>query len=222
MRELVFVALATLAGIGGAQATVTPYTSHAAFAAHSTTTNLATFESFLEQSYFAPITDDGIKFTALPGGHAIHTLYVAGAGNLENAGAQFSSSSLTASGDENFLIQLADGATFTSIGFEVATNSFGAPTLFAYDSNNVLLGSAGVTAGTNSLGYIGLTSTSAIAYATFIVDRGWIEDTGIDNVAIGMGSVPEPASWALMVGGFAMVGSAYRRRAAKGAAVRFS
>jgi len=35
------------------------------------------------------------------------------------------------------------------------------------------------------------------------------------QVGSGVGAVPEPASWALMVGGFGLVGGAMRRRTAK-------
>ncbi|MBO9575640.1 MAG: PEP-CTERM sorting domain-containing protein [Sphingobium sp.] len=41
----------------------------------------------------------------------------------------------------------------------------------------------------------------------------------LDNVSLDISAVPEPASWALMIGGFAIAGAAMRRR---GAAVRFA
>jgi hypothetical protein len=41
-----------------------------------------------------------------------------------------------------------------------------------------------------------------------------------DDVAAGIGAVPEPASWALMIGGFGLVGGAMRRR--QRVAVRFA
>jgi hypothetical protein len=37
-------------------------------------------------------------------------------------------------------------------------------------------------------------------------------NAGVDNVVFMVTKVPEPASWALMIGGFGMVGSALRRR----------
>jgi hypothetical protein len=35
---------------------------------------------------------------------------------------------------------------------------------------------------------------------------------GVDNVSVTAGGVPEPASWALMIGGFGLAGAALRRR----------
>ena len=37
-------------------------------------------------------------------------------------------------------------------------------------------------------------------------------DTGIDDVSISGGAVPEPATWAMMLAGFAGVGAIMRRR----------
>lgn len=42
----------------------------------------------------------------------------------------------------------------------------------------------------------------------------------IDAVSVGQNAVPEPASWALMIGGLALVGGVLRKRAAAGA-IRF-
>jgi hypothetical protein len=45
-----------------------------------------------------------------------------------------------------------------------------------------------------------------------LVDRGYIEDTAYDNVAIGplVANVPESVSWELMLAGFGLVGSVLR------------
>ena len=58
-------------------------------------------------------------------------------------------------------------------------------------------------------------SKSLSAFAIYGYSGGGDEVTLLDDVLFDGGSaVPEPASWALMIGGFAMVGSAMRRRTA--------
>lgn len=51
-----------------------------------------------------------------------------------------------------------------------------------------------------------------------VISFGYGENVGIDNIkwdvrAIGAGAVPEPATWAMMILGFGLVGTSLRRRA---------
>ena len=59
-----------------------------------------------------------------------------------------------------------------------------------------------------------LTSNDRISSLTFASSGNSFE---VDNLAVS-GAVPEPASWALMIGGFGLVGYAMRRRKAAGVA----
>jgi hypothetical protein len=43
-------------------------------------------------------------------------------------------------------------------------------------------------------------------------ENGLFESAGINSALIGIGSVPEPANWALLIAGFGLVGAAMRRR----------
>ena len=66
------------------------------------------------------------------------------------------------------------------------------------------------------------TATGTSGLLSFSTNDGRADnDSGLDNVRITgeQGAVPEPASWALMLGGFGLVGAAMRSRKA---AVRFA
>lgn len=66
------------------------------------------------------------------------------------------------------------------------------------------------TFASNAKEYFGFTGTG-ITSATFShVGGDWVF---IDNLTYGAGAVPEPASWAMMIIGFGLVGAASRRRA---------
>lgn len=52
-------------------------------------------------------------------------------------------------------------------------------------------------------------SENTSVYHALIYNQGW---TGDSTGKLTMGAVPEPASWALMVAGFGLVGGAMRRR----------
>jgi hypothetical protein len=71
-----------------------------------------------------------------------------------------------------------------------------------------------------ALGFFGLTSDLGIKSIAFGPNGGQSTtggSFGIDNLTIGSGSgvaaVPEPASWALMISGFGLIGGTMRRRA---------
>lgn len=69
-----------------------------------------------------------------------------------------------------------------------------------------------------SAGFYGITSDLLITSIAFGPNGGSSSTSGsfaIDNLTIGSaGAVPEPASWAMMIGGLAVVGATMRRRAA--------
>jgi hypothetical protein len=197
----------------GAQAAVTTYTASASFLANTTTTNLALFDGLTTGSRGAALTTNGITITSLPGGHAIHDVYIAPAGNVY-FDVPNSSAVLTANGDENFRFQLAAGGTFGSIGFDFYSNPYNAPVFALFDSSAALIQSIAVPQAVSSLGFIGFTSTTPIAYITTTVDRGWRVDTGYDNLRIGsVTAVPEPHAGWLLLAGLAAGAGLMRRRA---------
>ena len=227
-RLFLTAAMATLSGASTmwspAVAAVTVYTSQAAFAAAAgPATNTATFESFSNGVQGQTLVDAGILFTSLPGGHPQHDVYIARPNNLTNT-IQNSTYVLTADGDENFQIQLNGGGTFGSLGFDFISNQYNSPTITLFGVGNVSLGTFTITNAKNAYAYFGAVSDTPIAYARTTVDRGYIQDTAYDNVAIGPltgAAVPEPSTWSFMLFGFAAVGSSLRRRSAR-ARVRFA
>lgn len=110
----------------------------------------------------------------------------------------------------------------------IFTNTLGATVSDRYWASdhwaiNVSIGALPLLAGINSLSFAyaspsgdSLGGAGNHAGAQGLGDEGW----GLSNIRLsGPGAVPEPASWALMIGGMGLVGGALRRRRT---AVRFA
>jgi hypothetical protein len=73
-----------------------------------------------------------------------------------------------------------------------------------------------------SRGFYGFTSSAAISEVRFIARSG-IETYTFDNLRFGQAAaVPEPATWAMMLGGFGLVGASIRRKRASSASLPLS
>jgi PEP-CTERM motif len=64
----------------------------------------------------------------------------------------------------------------------------------------------------NLLSLAGITAGNSYQIRFGQVDNQFFFQQGVDNVSITTAAVPEPASWALMIAGFGLVGGAMRRR----------
>jgi hypothetical protein len=136
-------------------------------------------------------------------------------------------------GQINIRFDAAFGASITSFSFDLLNYASGIEQhLFVYDMNGVALLDAVLSVvpqdpsadnGSNN-GYdfadskytrYTVTSTSGISGFS-VLPFGTEGNLSIDDLTvITAAPVPEPASWALMIGGFALAGATLRRRAAK-------
>lgn len=177
------------------QAVVTTYTSQAAFAARLVP--LAT-EDFADTSLVS-----GLSFTS-------------NVGNVANG---------------LFNDRPVFGVAETTFSFAGGANGFGG--IFNLDPGGRgqgleftlnLVGGGTEVAGRLRLeapGFFGFTSTKAfnsVTWRGFDTVNGVAETFNLDNAQFGAGAVPEPASWALMIVGFGLVGASMRRRNAAVAA----
>jgi len=129
----------------------------------------------------------------------------------------------TWSGGYTGQVLYSNGATDFTINFDTAVGGFG---LFAepdpfevhhftltLSDGSTVSGDFDGNAGAGFLGFVG----DGIVSATLSSDVGFA--FGDFYVTAGTGAVPEPATWAMMIGGFALAGAAMRRRSA---AVRYA
>ena len=123
----------------------------------------------------------------------------------ENGGGSFASTTITGlnAGSRYSLSFLLSGDNRPGQAFVLNGNIAG----LSFSVNGVD-GAAGSTAGT-LLSYI-FTATGPSAVLNFTEASGTEASPMIDNIAIA--TVPEPATWFLLVAGFGMVGVAARRR----------
>ena len=198
------IALAALLSANAAQAAATLYTSGAAFDLASTTDTLATFEGLPTGVLGSPLVTGGARVSG--------PIYIAPAGSAF-FGVPNTSQVLTANGDENWTITSDGGASFSAIGFDYYTNPFAASTFTLHAAGGAVIASFTVAQTPSTLGFIGFTSTTPIAYMTTLVDRGYIVDTGIDNLRLGtVSAVPEAGSAAMLLAGLMGIGALLRRR----------
>lgn len=103
-------------------------------------------------------------------------------------------------------------ATFAALQSSVSfiNVSFSSVLAKAYNANGDLLASLTSTEAFPISGNVLTLSGTGIKYVTF--EGGF----GIDNLSYTIGAVPEPATWAMMISGFGMIGGAMRRRRVAG------
>lgn len=208
-RRNLLLALLFLAP-ASARAQLTWYTSSALFTAGATAPVTADFEG-LPYGAISSFTQGVVTFTS-PGS----TLFVTtptGAARFDMS-PRPASNMLVGNGPDDLLLTVAGGGT-SAIGFDVATNAWAMPTVSVWDVANVFLGSYTLTQAPNTYGFFGVSSVTDIGSVRFVAVNGNIQDSGIDNVRVGVAApapvtTPEPTSLALLLTGASFV--AIRRR----------
>lgn len=198
MRKMVLAALVAGTMFSGTAQAAATYTSLAAWQTDAGTyTNDVTYGA--ELSTISALTlDDGTD------------LSFSSSVQVRNVGSSWATWSGTYSDD----ILYTQGATSLTINFDTAVGGFGffsEPNPFSVHNFTLLLsdgssvgGAFSGSAGAGFLGFIG----NGIVSATISSDV----DFAIGDFYVTSGAVPEPATWAMMIGGFALVGASMRRR----------
>lgn len=210
--------VALSAGFSAAEAAVTTYTDAAAFAAATTGGTTATFGTGSGSTYVgaSPVTGPGYSITAsdawLFNNNPSWTNYYYnwGTGNV-----------LTFKQNDVITINFTTPVTAFSINLSTFADDnnpatpAGAPsTLYGFDVT-VGTGQGSYVVSTNAfptMAFFGATSDTAF---TSITLTGGNNFTNFDNLTLATavsGAVPEPATWAMMIGGFGLAGVAVRRR----------
>jgi hypothetical protein len=119
-------------------------------------------------------------------------------------------------GDFEYLLATFGTAT-NSVSLDFFANDAGGDVnaqLLAYNSSGVLIGSASAAL-VNFGAPVTLTvNVAGIKFVRAYWDEiGRVQNGGLDNLR--WNAVPEPATWAMMIGGFGFVGAAMRRRTSK-------
>lgn len=108
------------------------------------------------------------------------------------------------------------GGAFDLVSLDVSSAGIGAlGNLTAYDGADNIINATVFSAGT--LGTVTFTGFTGITRLR-LVDT--VQHFSIDNLVLNASNaIPEPASWALMIGGFGLVGAAVRMRRSGGSAL---
>lgn len=109
---------------------------------------------------------------------------------------------------------LAQSMTSYSMDVVSLLGAFAPVTLTYFDGNGAILDSFVLPEGTisssgNPMGYLTYAVTSANGISGFDLTGFAQGSVSVDNI---VAMVPEPASWAMMIGGMALAGGALRRR----------
>lgn len=176
---------------------------------------------------FGPVVVDGYIFTAAPGGGGN-----SGQGSVIGQGSYGLSTNGFFGGDAVYIgvdsgtgyAQLVlSGGPVSQIGFfmNYAPDTGNAPTIEALDSAGNVFASYDLSAlapistpgGFNEFAFRGISSDSANIYGLRF-GGSYILVTGTADGTLPNPSVPEPASWAMMIAGFGLAGGLIRRRSA--------
>ncbi len=206
IRRIPVIAVLSLAGLAGltppGHATVSFYSSKSAFDALTSTTVKATFgppPSAADQNVGSSYMEGGVTFTADPSTGNLYIAVPGGIADVFGLDQDLTSNILVQGGHENFSIAFSDSPT--AVGFDTYNDSLlPEPAVDVYDQSDALIGSFTLTQPASSIGYLGIISDAPIGRVHWYGFGGdpITRDTGIDNVATGVSTTPEPTSLALL------------------------
>jgi hypothetical protein len=195
-----------LLNVTAANSVVTFYTDFASFDAATTAVLVEDFEGISpKDTPLASIFSNGITYTPVS---PADNVWVSSPG-YTNYGVPgpTTSSILTATGDERFLITPDD--PLSAIGFDTYPNQY-VPAIVNVFGNAGLMDTFDLTTLPNdAIGFLGIKSTSAITAVEWYTTSGGILNTGIDNVYT---QVPEPSIIMLLASGLLVLGVSGRRK----------
>lgn len=204
MKKLLAAALA-VATMSATSAVAAPvfYTDRAAFEAAAG--GLAGFEGFNDVRNPAPShAYPGFTIGETGGFDSVVTT---GANSFFSAATTEGSGSVWYDDNGDSLSTFTFDAAITAFGIDVAAAAGGLMTVSGFSG-----GSFGFDLAAEQPAFFGVIDTTAFSSVTFDMEAG--PEVGFDALAFGTaGVVPEPATWALMIGGMGLIGSALRRRA---------
>lgn len=175
-----------------------------------------TFEGFDNATYTAPIVRSGFSIGNVAGDeqhfHELDSPGFAGYAVNNGTGVLYN--------DRNsrlFIESATAGQTFTFGAFDASANAASSPAAGA----TALLIQGFLNGNLVASNSFAINSTNSLSYSTSLsgtFDRLVFAANGgggfqLDNVNLNAGAVPEPATWAMMIGGFGLAGAAMRRRA---------
>ena len=212
------IALATAAGA------VTTVTFEAAGAQTTSAAFTTAVETFDDQSVGNPVTPLNTSFAAIGVTGVFSSTHILAADQFGGAGGIGNQVAVRDTGD---LVVDFTGTPLTYFGVWASALD-AANTVSFYKAGN-LLSSTNLTAfplpggynGTPTTPFLGQNGGENYAFFNFVVSEGYdrvvLSQNGgggfeLDNVTIGTGAVPEPATWAMLIAGFGIVGAAARRR----------
>ncbi len=149
----------------------------------------------------------------------VYAPYGLGSPTFGNYLVGFNGGNLAPDGILNQAISTSAGQTYT-LSFDYAVTTGGNQSLIAsvLDANTLATISTQTVSTTSSspttggFSFTALSSGTIVRFSDVATNPTNSQDIGLDNVSVTGTALPEPASWALMIVGFGLVGGAVRRR----------